>query len=269
MGLLHRPMFFNLIVFIGYCFCFGRAIDCGGNKIAQTIIVDQQGKGAFTKIQPAIDSVKMNNDRWIKIHLNPGTYVESVSIPDGKPCIILEGSDRTTTKITYGDSKATVTFFSKPPNMIFSGITFENTYGTEGPAAAAKFNGDKVAIFNCNFVGYQDTLFDASGIHYYKNCYIRGEVDFIWGESRSYYENCVLDARQSSSKPTGFITAQRRNSANDQGGFVFKGGKITGVGKVLLGRAYGPYSRVIFWNTDISAVVLPLGWDPWQHKGHE
>ncbi|CAL5190397.1 unnamed protein product [Lathyrus oleraceus] len=269
MGLPPRPMFFHLIILIGCCFCFGRAIDCGGKQIAQTIIVDQQGKGAFKNIQPAIDSVKMNNDRWIKIHINPGTYVESIYIPDGKPCIILEGSDRRTTKITYGDSKATFAFFSKPPNMVFSGITFENTYGTKGPAVAAKFNGDKIAIFNCNFLGYQDTLFDASGIHYYKNCYIRGEVDFIWGESRSFFENCVIDARQDVSKPTGFITAQRRNSSNDQVGFVFYGGKIIGVGKVLLGRAYGPYSRVIFWKTDISSVVLPLGWDPWKYKGHE
>jgi len=50
---------------------------------------------------------------------------EHVNIPYNKPCIIFEGSDRRTTTITYGDRKATTTFFSFPPNVILSGITFE------------------------------------------------------------------------------------------------------------------------------------------------
>jgi len=70
-----RPMIFHLIIFIGYCFCLGIAIDCGGNHVRNTTIVDQQGRGAFKMIQPAIDSVKNNNDHWVKIHINPGKYV--------------------------------------------------------------------------------------------------------------------------------------------------------------------------------------------------
>jgi hypothetical protein len=47
-----------------------------------------------------------------------------VNIPYDKPCIILEGSNRGNTIISYGD-KQTSTFISMPPNVILRGITFE------------------------------------------------------------------------------------------------------------------------------------------------
>jgi len=56
------------------------------------------------------------------------------------------------------------------------------------PATAARIYGDKSFFYNCSFVGYQDTLFDAYGRHYYKDCYIEGEIDFIFGSAQSYYE---------------------------------------------------------------------------------
>jgi len=75
MGFPPRQKIFHLIIFICYCFCLGRAIDCGGNHVANIIVVDQQGRGAFKMIQHAIDSIVNNNDRWVKIHINPGKYV--------------------------------------------------------------------------------------------------------------------------------------------------------------------------------------------------
>ncbi|CAJ2653855.1 probable pectinesterase 66 [Trifolium pratense] len=269
MGLPPRLMIFHLILSIGYCFNLGRAIDCGGNQVANTIIVDQQGRGAFNMIQPAIDSIKNNNDQWVKIHINPGKYVGRVNIPIDKPCIILEGSNRGNTIISYGDRNATTTFISMPSNVILSGITFENTFGNNSPAIAAAINGDKTSIFKCGFLGYQDTLFDGYGRHYYKNCYIQGEIDFIFGFAQSYFQSCVINATQDSSLPPGFITAQSRNLPTERGGFVFRKGFVTGIGKVNLGRAWGPYSRVIFWGTDLSSVVLPEGWDAWSYKGNE
>lgn len=62
-----------LVLYISY-FYFGVAIDCGGNQVANTIIVDQQGKGAFQTIQAAIDSIKSQNNQWIMININPGIY---------------------------------------------------------------------------------------------------------------------------------------------------------------------------------------------------
>ncbi|RHN57487.1 putative pectinesterase [Medicago truncatula] len=148
-------------------------------------------------------------------------------------------------------------------------MQLQNTFGSDGAAVAATISGDKSAIFNCGFLGYQDTLWDRTGRHYFKNCYIQGDVDFIFGEAQSFYEDCVINATQDISKFSGYITAQFRNSSNEPSGFVFRGGRIDGIGKVNLGRAWGPYSRVIFWETYLSSVVLPQGWDAWDYKGHE
>ncbi|KAJ1392498.1 Pectinesterase, catalytic [Sesbania bispinosa] len=211
-------------------------MDCGGKQVPNTIIVDQHGKGEFNTIQAAIDSIKSPNDQWIKIQVNPGTYVEKVSIPKGKPCIILEGDNRQNTIITHGDhqsiSNFSATFSSSPPNVVVSGITFKNSfnlaqwlkkykhtnYGIE-IAVAASVSGDKSAFFSCSFMGYQDTLRDSIGRHYFKDCYIQGSID--------------------------------------------------GNGKVDLGRAWGPYSRVIFHRTIFSSVVTPKGWNAWSFTGNE
>jgi len=61
-------------------------------------------------------------------------------------------------------------------------------HGSNGKAVAATIFGNNSAIFDCGFLGYQDTLWDALGRHYYKNCYIQGEVDFIFGQAQSYFE---------------------------------------------------------------------------------
>lgn len=67
----------------------------------------------------------------------------------------------------------------------------------------------------------------------------------------------------------GFITAQGRQSEQDTSGFVFKYCTIKGDGKAYLGRAYRDYSRVVFYATSMSNVIVPQGWDAWHYKGKE
>ena len=77
MALLPRPIIFPLILFIiTSSFWLSRATDdCGGNHIAITITVNQQGGNeTFTTIQAAIDSIKPQNDQWVKIRIHAGTY---------------------------------------------------------------------------------------------------------------------------------------------------------------------------------------------------
>lgn len=47
-------------------------------------------------------------------------------------------------------------------------------------------------------MSHQDTLLDDVGRHYYKNCYIEGDTDFICGNAASLFEviieiNSILD----------------------------------------------------------------------------
>lgn len=55
-------------------------------------------------------------------------------------------------------------------------------------AVALRVSADNAAFVGCKFLGAQDTLYDHSGRHYYKDCYIEGSVDFIFGNALSLYE---------------------------------------------------------------------------------
>ncbi|MED6160985.1 hypothetical protein PIB30_056386 [Stylosanthes scabra] len=262
---------------------------CGGKDIVKTIIVNQHGSssnnGTFTRIQDAIDSIQVNNNRWVKIYIHAGTYKEKVDVRMNKPCIVLEGENRHNTIVTYGDHQKTdtsATFTSSPSNVVVTGITFKNSFNVrlrreikdeieeEGkilPAVAARIYGNNTAFYKCGFIGYQDTLFDIIGNHYFKKCYIQGEVDFIFGNGQSFYENCVINA--TGGELPGFVTAQSRNKSTDEGGFVFERGHVLGSGKINLGRAWGLYSRVIFHGTYFESIITPQGWNAWDHVGQE
>ncbi|KAK3441507.1 hypothetical protein EUGRSUZ_L00260 [Eucalyptus grandis] len=249
-----------------------------------TITVDQHGSGHFTSVQVAINSVPSGNNKWISIRINPGTYKEMVTIPPDKPCIFLQGKGRDSTIITYNSHEQTdtsATFTSSPDNIVVQGITFKNSYNrywkesNEPPlvqALAARVYGDKCVFFECGFLGLQDTLWDVQGRHYYGSCYIEGAIDFIFGSGQSIFEDCTMNV--TATLPPyrlqySCITAQGRASPGDPSGFVFERGAVIGSGPYLLGRAYGPYSRVVFHKTLLSAGVAPQGWDPWHCQGRE
>ena len=69
-------------------------------------------------------------------------------------------------------------------------------YGAQ--AVAVLLNGDMMAFYECGFYGAQDTLFDYSGRHYFKDCYIQGSIDFIFGHGQSLYKVTTLTHTQSS-----------------------------------------------------------------------
>ncbi|CAG7861549.1 unnamed protein product [Brassica rapa] len=136
---------------------------------------------------------------------------------------------------------------------------------------------DKAWFYGCSFISVQDTLADFVGRHYFKNCYIEGAIDFIWRGGQSIYEKCVIYVKgmtkdemvEGGAMLPGFITAQGRQSEQDTSGFVFKYCVIKGDGTAFLGRAYRGYSRVVFYATSMSNVIVPQGWDAWLNKGEE
>ncbi|KAK7847224.1 putative pectinesterase 11 [Quercus suber] len=249
-------------IYNGYAFAVLFAIVVFGSFIANSattgtmdmstailLKVDQSGNGDFKKIQDAIDAVPSNNSELYFILVKPGTYREKLQVPADKPFITLSGTLASNTIITWGDT-----------GEIIQSATLSNTFGTSGKAVALRVEGDRVAFYGCKILSYQDTLLDDAGRHYYSNCYIEGATDFICGNAASLFERCHL---HSLSTVDGAITAQHRNSPSEDTGFSFLGCKITGVGTALLGRPWGPYSRVVFALTYMSSVVVPQGWDDW------
>jgi len=44
------------------------------SKVFYTITVSKSGRGNFTTIKKAIESIPRENDKWVKIFVMPGTY---------------------------------------------------------------------------------------------------------------------------------------------------------------------------------------------------
>ncbi|CAB4296303.1 unnamed protein product [Prunus armeniaca] len=228
-----------------------------------SLTVDQSGKGDYTKIQDAIDAVPSNNFAPVSIWVRPGIYREKVYVPADKPFITMTGTNAEQTIVTWNQAgwiNQTAVFAVWASDFTGRQLTIQNTYGTGDKTVALRVSGDRAAFYGCKILSHQDALFDEIGKHYYKDCYIQGDTDFIFGSADSLYENCHLHTL---SDQNGAITAQRRTSPSEESGFTFLWCNITGVKTALLGRPWGPYARVVFAYTQMSNVILPQGWDSW------
>ncbi|CAI7884133.1 unnamed protein product [Closterium sp. NIES-53] len=143
------------------------------------------------------------------------------------------------------------------------GIRFENKAGKAGNQAVAfRQTGDNAAFYECEFIGWQDTLYAHAGRQYYRNCYVNGSVDFVFGNSAVVLDNCVIHIRSYSG---GVITASGRTNYTENTGIVILNSEIQGdlVNKIFLGRPWKPYARVAVINTTISNVLNSTGWLDW------
>lgn len=81
-------------------------------------------------------------------------------------------------------------------------------------------------------------------------------------------QNCELRVLPSAG---GSLTAQKRLSLSEDTGYSFVNCKVTGSGpaSVYLGRAWGPYSRVVFAFTEFANIINPVGWYNWGDPARE
>ncbi|KAK7855240.1 putative pectinesterase 8 [Quercus suber] len=122
---------------------------------------------------------------------------EKVTVPIPKTNVTFQGQGFTSTAIAWNDTansshgtsfSGSVQVFST--NFIAKNISFMNLAPIPNPgdvgaqAVAIKISGDKAAFWGCGFFGAQDTLHDDKGRHYFRDCYIQGSIDFIFGNGR-------------------------------------------------------------------------------------
>ncbi|KAL5098993.1 hypothetical protein RYX36_003320 [Vicia faba] len=251
----------------------------------RVITVDVNGGGQFSSVQDAVNAVPDNNTMNVLIKISAGKYKEKVVVPVTKPYITFHGEGREVTVIEWHDRAsdpgpngqqlrtyrtASVTVFAN----FFSAknITFKNTAPAPMPgmqgwqAVAFRISGDKAYFSGCGFYGAQDTLCDDAGRHYFKECYIEGSIDFIFGNGRSIYKDCEL---HSIASRFGSIAAQDRNDPTEKTGFAFVRCKVTGSGPLYVGRAMGQYSRIVYAYTYFDNIVAHGGWDDWDHANNK
>ena len=280
--------------------CEGRFVDFPANEIApasasvappadKTLYVAADGTGEFYSVQRAVDAAP---DDGATILISPGIYREVVSIT--KPNIRMRSNDPDAAKTviifdksagTSGGTLHSATVTITGDNFFAENMTFANDWNATHPqlpagsqALAVMVTGDKAVFKNMRFLGNQDTVYAGSRNcrpdgqpcmptrQYFKDCYIAGNVDFIFGDSKAVFDHCEIHSTPHSE---GFITAQSKHYPDEDSGFVFNHCKLTadaGVTGVWLGRPWRPYAKVIFLNTEMGAHIVPAGWREW-HPG--
>lgn len=114
-------------------------------------------------------------------------------------------------------------------------------------------------------MGHQDTIYtgNARSRHYFKDCYIEGTTDFIFGPSTAWFENCDIFCKADS-----YITAAS-TPQDVTYGYIFNNCRITAdanVSKVYLGRPWRDYGYTLFMNCELPRQIRPEGWHHWQKE---
>ena len=195
------------------------------------------------------------------------------------------------------------TFLSATLLVSGKGVTVENLTvrndagdGRDvGQAVAVYAAGDGGTWRNVDMIAHQDTLFcgplnprvsafiaprqgsaecvpaenlgscpETFSTQYFENCFIRGDVDFIFGPYRCLFDGCTLFMNERG----GFYTAA--NTPEEQElGMVFRGCRLTGEcpdGAGYLGRPWRKFARTVFLRCEMDEHVSPQGFTDWDEE---
>ncbi len=243
----------------------------------KALSVSADGSGGYRSIQQAVDAAPAEGAR---ILIAPGTYREVVVI--AKPNVHLRGagSDPAQTVIVFdksaganGGTLHSATVEVRGDNFLAENLTMANDFNATHPqlpqgsqALALLVAGDRAVFRHVRLLGNQDTLYSGTARQYFADCYIEGNVDFIFGDGKAVFDRCEIHNTKHNG---GFVTAQGKRAADQDSIFVFNHCKLTaepGVTHVWLGRPWRPYATVVFLNTEMGAHIEPAGWREW-HPG--
>lgn len=276
------------------------------------------------------------------LHIGAGVYREKLVITRPNLTLQGEGESREDVVLVYGDAALDImpegdkrgTFRTASVRIdthdfTARHLTFQNDAGyghTVGQALALYVDGDRNYFEDCCLLGSQDTLFTAPlpvkeaqpggfkgpgellprtpGRHCYRDCYIRGDVDFIFGGAVAWFENCTIfsgfpqdrkaesagssqalpqdrkaesaGSSQDCSKETtarnviyGYVTAAS-TPREQKFGYVFSNCSLESdcpPRTVMLGRPWREWAKTVFLNCRLGEHIHPAGWNDW-NKPH-
>lgn len=271
------------------------------------ITVAKDGSGHFMTVTEALESIPEFNTEEAVIFIKNGIYKEQIQVQ--KPYITLIGEDWKKTVLTYdlygrkpaedvgklGTFRSYSALIDTHDFKAFN-LTFENSAGLGrevGQAIALYVDGDRVSFNHCRMLASQDTLFTGplppkeiekngfigpkqfaprvNGRHYYKECFIRGDIDFIFGSATAYFESCELFSQDIGERINGYVTAASTPEGR-QYGYVFSNCRFTGncpPGTVYLGRPWRSYAKTVILNSFLDVHICEEGWHNWNKKEAE
>ena len=245
-----------------------------------TLVVARDGTGQFRNIDEALEVCRAFMEYHKVIYVKKGVYKEKLILPSWLTNVEICGEDRDNTIITYDDhaniksdqihSKSqkigtfrTYTLRIDGSDITIKNITIENNAPRLGQAVALHTEGNRIKFLNCRFLGNQDTIYTGRGETklLFKDCYIEGTTDFIFGPSTAWFENCDIFCKVNS-----YITAAS-TPQNVQYGYIFNNCHIAlapEVTKMCLGRPWRSYAHTVFMNCDLPKGIAPGGWNDWK-----
>jgi pectinesterase len=243
------------------------------------LTVAQDGSGDFTKIQDAIYASPAFPYEKVVINIKNGIYNEKVRIPEWNTHLTLIGESKENTIITFDDNFKKInlgrnsTFYTytvlvEGDDFSASNLTIKNASGDHGQGIALSVVANRVKISNCAILGNQDTLYLSGNLvkQYFKDCYIEGTTDFIFGGATALFENCTINSIKSS-----YISAAS-TPENTPFGFVFKACTLTAnpdATAVYLGRPWRIYAKTVYLNCTMGKQIRPEGWENWSKADAE
>ena len=180
--------------------------------LGDTITVDNKESNTsadFRTIYAAMYAVK-DVETATTITVAAGTYTE-LDYYKGKSDITLvgpKGNDHGDTCVLTWNNYEKMNsgthnraqFYLNGSNLVLKNLSFVNKFRRsateqEGQAECIYFaggNDKKLVAYNCSFSSYQDTI-QTTGRNWFYDCYIEGDVDFIWGTAdAALFEKCQL-----------------------------------------------------------------------------
>ncbi len=279
----------------------------------QPLQTEQLPQAAAEKTYPAL----ISHLPPAVLHIGKGIYREKLVITRPNLTFQGEGESNEDVVLVYGDGALdpmpegdlrgtfrTASVRIDTHDFTARHLTFQNDAGfghTAGQALALYVDGDRNYFEDCRLIGSQDTLFTAPlppkeaqpggfkgpgefrprtlGRHCYRNCYIQGDVDFIFGSGIAWFEDCVIfsklpeDRKQPEAPRSdviyGYVTAAS-TPENEPFGYVFYNCSLKSdcpPKTVLLGRPWREWAKTVFLNCWLGSHIHPVGWNDW-NKPH-
>ncbi|KAK6147535.1 hypothetical protein DH2020_018447 [Rehmannia glutinosa] len=245
-------------------------------NLRPNLTVAKDGSGDIRTINEAVQAMPKRSKERFFIYVKKGEYKEQVVVHsdcwnlmiygDGMKKTVVSGS------LNYADGVATYdsgTFIAEGRGFIAKDMGFKNTAGpAKLQAVALRSSSDESIFYRCHIDAYQDTLYAHTNRQFYRECVIRGTVDFIFGNAAAVFQNCTIQPRQPGPGQYNVITAQSKSDPNQNTGISIQRCRIIPFGnltaKTFLGRPWNNYSTTVVMETYIQGIVDPMGWTPWE-----
>lgn len=263
--------------------------------------ISQDGSCPFTSVSQALDSIPASCKEPVTLRIRKGIYRERITV--SRPYVAFIGDSPSDTviagglyaRMTAADGQKLGTFrtyscFIDTHDVTFRNLTVANTAGKGpdvGQALALYADGDRLFFDNCRFLGGQDTLFTGplppkemepggfvgpkqfapriNGRHYYRNCYLEGDVDFVFGSATAFFEQCEFFSKDIGRPVNGYVTAPSTPEGQDYG-YVLWNCRFTGdcpPHSVYLGRPWREYAKAVLIRCHMGEHIFPEGWHDW------